>query len=176
MAGHDTVTEPPLALLIQAEPGQPRVKPNSLADLLLCLNQGINRRTVLCDVTVVHSLGAGYLANAARNSGFAARVAQKAKYNKYPALKNCTQAHFMPLSMETCGRTALKCNVLLRMLAVSSSEKRPERATFLRQAYQVITVALAKGKAVCAWRGMHLVMGGASGQAQLGAVPRGLRE
>jgi hypothetical protein len=43
---------------------------------------------VLCDVKVVHPLGAGYLANAARNSGYAARVAQTTKYNKYPALKN----------------------------------------------------------------------------------------
>jgi hypothetical protein len=77
---------------------------------------------VLCDVTVVHQLGAGYLASAARNSGYAVRVAQKAKYNKYPALKNCTQALFMPLAMETYG------------------------------------------------------LGGASGRAQLGAVPRGLRE
>jgi hypothetical protein len=48
-------------------------------DLLLCLKQGVNRRMVLCDVTVVHSLGAGYLASAARNSGYAACVAQKAK-------------------------------------------------------------------------------------------------
>ena len=119
---------------------------------------------VLCDVTVVHP-GAGHLACAARNSGYAAHIAQKAKYNKYPALKNCTQAHFMPLSMETCGRTALKCNVLLRMLAVSSSEKRPERAIFLRQAYQELAVALAKGNAMCGWRGIHLAMGGASGRA-----------
>ena len=41
----------------------------------------------------------------------------------------------MPLAMETYGRAAPKCNVLLHMLAVNSSEKRPERATFLRQAY-----------------------------------------
>ena len=175
-AGCDTVTEPPLAPLIQAEPGQPQVKPSSRADLLLCLKQGINRRMVLCDVTVVHPLGAGYLAYAARSSGYAARVAQKAKYNKYPALKNCTQALFMPLAMETYGRAAPKCNVLLHMLAVNSSEKRPERATFLRQAYQELAVALVKGNAMCGWRGMHLVMGGASGRAQLGAVPRGLRE
>ena len=158
-AGCDTVTEPPLAPLIQAEPGQPQVKPSSRADLLLCLKQGINRRMVLCDVTVVHPLGAGYLACAARNSGYAARVAQKAKYNKHPALKNCTQALFMPLAMETYGRAAPKCNVLLHMLAVNSSEKRPERATFLRQAYQELAVALVKGNAVCGWRGMHLVMG-----------------
>jgi hypothetical protein len=82
-AGCDTATEPPLAPLIQAEPRQPQVKPNSRADLLLCLKQGINRRMVLCDVTVVHPLGVGYWASAARNSGYAARVAQKAKYNKY---------------------------------------------------------------------------------------------
>ena len=88
---------------------------------------------VLCDATMVHRLGAGYLANTARNSGFAARVAQKANHNKYPALKNCTQARFMPLAMETYGRAAPKCNVLLHMLAVNSSEKRPERATFLWQ-------------------------------------------
>jgi hypothetical protein len=61
------------------------------------------------------------------------------------------------------------------MLAVNSSEKRPERATFLRQAYQELAVTLVKGNAMCGWRGMHLVMGGASGRAQLGAVPRGLR-
>jgi hypothetical protein len=68
---------------------------------------------VLCDVTVVHPLGAGYLANAARNSGYATRVAEQAKYNKYPALKNCTQARIMPLAMESYGRDAPKCNVLL---------------------------------------------------------------
>ena len=62
------------------------------------------------------------------------------------------------------------------MLAVNSSEKRPERATFLQQVYQELAVALVKGNAMCGWRGMHLVMGGASGRAQLGAVPRGLRE
>ena len=77
-----TVTEPTLTPLIQAEPGQPQVKPNSRADLLLCLKQGINRRMVMCDVTVVHPLGARYLTNAARNSGYAARVTQTAKYNK----------------------------------------------------------------------------------------------
>jgi hypothetical protein len=131
---------------------------------------------VLCDVTVVHPLGAGYLACAARNSGYAARVAQKAKYNKYPALKNCTQARIMPLAMETYGRAALKCNVLLHMLAANSFEKRLERATFLRQAYQELVGALVKGNAMCGWRGMHLVMGGASGRAQLGAIPRGLRK
>jgi hypothetical protein len=37
-------------------------------------------------------------------------------------------------------------------------------------------VALVKGNAMCGWRGMHLVMGVASGRVQLGAVPRGLRE
>jgi hypothetical protein len=46
------------------------------------VKQGINRRMVLCDVTVVHPPGAGYLACAARSSGYATRVAQKAKYNK----------------------------------------------------------------------------------------------
>ena len=55
------------------------------------LQQGINRRMVLCGVTVVHLLGAGYLDSASRSSGYAARVAQKDKYNKCPAaLKNCT--------------------------------------------------------------------------------------
>jgi hypothetical protein len=44
-----------------------------------------------------------------------------------------------------------------------------------RQAYQELAVALVKGNAMCGWRGMQLVMGGASGRAQLGAVPRGLR-
>jgi hypothetical protein len=39
----------------------------------------------------------------------------------------------MPLAMETYGRAASKCNVLLHMLAVNSSEKRPECSTFLRQ-------------------------------------------
>jgi hypothetical protein len=33
--------------------------------------------------------------------------------------------------METYGRAAPKCNVLLHMLAVNSSEKCPEHATFL---------------------------------------------
>jgi hypothetical protein len=42
----------------------------------------------------------------------------------------------MPLAMETCGRAAPKCNVLLHMLAVNSSEKCPERDIFLRQAFQ----------------------------------------
>ena len=37
-------------------------------------------------------------------------------------------------------------------------------------------MALVKGNAMCGWRGMHLAMEGASGRAQLGAVPRGLRE
>jgi hypothetical protein len=60
------------------------------------------------------------------------------------------------------------------MLAVNSSEKRPERATFLQQVYQELAVALVKGNAMCGWRGMQLVMGGASERAQLGAVPRGL--
>ena len=82
----------------------------------------------------------------------------------------------MPLAMETYGRAAPKCNVLLHMLAVKSSKKRPERATFLRQAYQELAVALVKGNAMCGWRGILLVMGGASGRAQLGAVPRGLWE
>ena len=83
------------------------------------------------------------MASAARNSGYATRVAQQAKYNKYPALKNCTQARFVSFAMEIYGRAAPNCTVLLHMLAVNSSEKRPERATFLRQAYQELAVALA---------------------------------
>ena len=55
----------------------------------------------------------------------------------------------MPLAMETYGRAAPKCNVLLHMLTVNSSEKLPERATFLRQAYQELAVALVKGNAMC---------------------------
>jgi FtsH-binding integral membrane protein len=82
----------------------------------------------------------------------------------------------MPLAMGKYGRAAPKCNVLLHMLAVNSSEKRPERATFLRQAYRELAVALAKSNAMCGWWSMHLVMEEASGRAQLGAVPRGLRE
>jgi hypothetical protein len=113
------------------------------------------------------------LANAALNSGCAA---QKAKKKQYHALNNCTKAGFMPLTIEACGRAAPKCNLLLHMLAVNSSDKRPGRATFPRQAYKELAVALVKGNAMCGCRGMHLVMGGASGRAQLGAVPRGLRE
>ena len=37
----------------------------------------------------------------------------------------------MLLAMETYGRTAPKCNGLLPMLAVNSSEKRSARATSL---------------------------------------------
>jgi hypothetical protein len=51
------------------------------------------------------------------------------------------------------------------LAANSSAEKRPERAIFLRQAYQELAVALAKGNAMCGWRGIHLAMGGASGRA-----------
>ena len=63
---------------------------------------------VLCAVTAVHPLGARYLGSAARNNGYAARVAQTAKDNMYPALKNCTQARFTSLAIETYWRVAPK--------------------------------------------------------------------
>jgi hypothetical protein len=46
----------------------------------------------------------------------AARISNKGKYNKYHALKNCTQARFTPLATEIYERAAPKCNMLLHLL------------------------------------------------------------
>ena len=79
----------------------------------------------------------------------------------------------MPLAMdpETYGHAAPKCNVLLHTLAVNSSEKRPERATFLRQAYEELAVALVKGNAMCGYKRYAPGDGGCIGTCAAGRRP-----
>ena len=40
--------------------------------------------------------------------------------------------------------------------------------------YEDLCVVLMKGSALCSWRGLHLVLGGGSGRAEMEGVPGGM--
>jgi hypothetical protein len=66
------------------------------------------------------------------------------------------------------------CSKLLHLLSRTFPQQFKQQAFFLQRALVDVSVTVMKANALYgSWQGLHFVLGGGSGQAQMGEVPGG---
>ena len=105
-------------------------------------------RIVVLDYVVTHPAATSYVAEASRETGSAARKAERRKQRNFEAFSDGSAFEFVPLAMESYGRMGLAASRFLSELgSIAAANGNVSKAAFVRYARQQLSCALCKGNA-----------------------------
>ena len=128
-------------------------------------------KRVTSDWTMAHPVAESYLKQSSHKPLFAAHRLESAKHRKYDAWVRKENRQFISFSVETLGAFGTEAIQIIDLLATDAvrNEMAADRSQFKNKAYNLLSVAIARGVAetirlgVMIYRGSHPVAASASG-------------